>query len=859
MKKTLTILAATLLALLICVTCVACNDNSNPSDGQGEKPNDYEVATYTVTFDTGEKSNYTFEGSVLKDVPAGSKISAPRNANGELIIPTQKGYTFAYWMDEDRKEFDFNTRTINKDTKLTAYYVNNVFTHEVVLDATYEFNADGTCTVKEGTYEAQTGYKMSLGADVKVQSTYDEKSELAYPAARNTNDEEDLFYCWFYIDEDGKPVQFTDILAKRTSDTVSSVKKYTLTYNDVGVPVLYPLFRSMLPKIEVQFLAKDGSVLASKYYRYDDEINESEKYDAPDIAGYKFSNWYYEIVTDDEVVKYDFNYKTSSQSGTEISALANPQLTCLDSKSVQLKSKWIKQIGISSKSQFDALYNLLHKENPTDDEKAEIAEVLEADIKISGTIELSGEYKPLFDEKHIFVGTIDGGTRTSDGKVSKCATIKGGNFADVKHASVLGYVDGVVQNLVFENVTLSIVKDGDKYADEVYMGVVASVNNGKIDNVSVVNPTVETQGLGRVIVGGVAAVNRRVVDDTDKGYISNCTVGSELQPLTLGAKCTLIQLGGIVGDNKSKSYVVSCNAFVTVKDGEYSSARIGGLVGNNAGYIQKSQATTVVGNVVTDNEMSFGGAAAVNSFAVEEVHTVCSFGSVDNYIAVGGALSQIVNVGGIVGKNDGYVRNAYTDANLFVKLTKSSVIAAVGGVVGNNFGATTQVGSGVTSPGAINYCYSTGNVNVVINSDVNNAKLYVAGIVGRNAKKNIGSCFTLADISVSNVTADGTANANNTVWLGFGFGSMENSAVVTKCWYLASNKLSLNGENYSVSVVEGEDVENFEITKTGGLKTPDESVNAPFESQSWLAANTDFNFDKVWNLDGGLPVLKDLA
>lgn len=858
MKKTLTILAATLLVLLICVTCVACNDNSNPNDGQqGEKPNDYEVATYTVTFDTGEKSNYTFEGNVLKDVPAGSKISAPRNSAGELIIPTQKGYTFAYWADEDKKEFDFNTRTINKDTKLTAYYTNNIFTHEVVLDATYVFNADGTCTVKRGTYEAETGYKMSLGADVKVQSEYDKTSELAYPTARNASDEEDLFYCWFYIDKDGKPVQFTDILAKQAKATVNSLKKYTLTYNDVDVPVLYPLFRSMLPKIEVQFLGKDGSVLASKYCRYDDEISESEKYNAPDIVGYKFSHWYYESVSNGETVKYDFNYKTSSQSGTEISAIGN--LTCFDTKSVQLKSKWIKQIGISAKSQYDALYNLLHTENPTDEKKAEIEEILDADIKISGTIDLSGEYKPLFDEKHIFVGTIDGGKKTADGKVVECATVKGGRFADLKNASVLGYIDGTVQNLVFENITLAIVKDGDKYADEVYMGVVASVNNGKIGNITVVNPVIETQGLGRVIVGGVVAVNRRAVNDTDKGYISDCTVGSELQPLTLGAKCTLIQFGGIVGENKSKSYVVSCNAFVMVKDGEYSSARIGGLVGNNAGYIQKSQATAVVDNVVTSNETSFGGAAAVNSFAVEEVHTVCRFGSADNYISVGGALSQIVNIGGIVGKNDGYIQNAYTDANLFVKLTKSSVIAAVGGIAGNNFGATTQVGSGVTSPGAINYCYSTGNVNVVINSDINNAKLYVAGIAGRNAKKNIGSCFTLANIAVVNATADGKVNANNTVWFGYGFGSMENSAVATKCWYLASNKLSLNGDNYSVSVVDGEDVENFEITKTGGLKTPDESVIAPFESQSWLKSNTDFDFDKIWNLDGGLPSLKNLA
>ena len=169
MKKILTLTCAILLVVLLCLVCVACNRTDSNDDGNNNGGNNqYEIAKYTVTFNT--LSNYTFENNVLTGVVAGSKIKAPTNDKGEKIIPTKTGYTFQYWTEDGKKEFDFNTQTINKNTTLSAYYSPNEFNHNYVLGATYTYNEDGTITVNEGEYKNLTGYDMTIGADAKVKS-----------------------------------------------------------------------------------------------------------------------------------------------------------------------------------------------------------------------------------------------------------------------------------------------------------------------------------------------------------------------------------------------------------------------------------------------------------------------------------------------------------------------------------------------------------------------------------------------------------------------------------------------------------------------------------------------------------------
>lgn len=853
MKKILTFTCTILLVVLLCAVCVACNRTDRTDDGNNNGGNNqYEVAKYTVTFNT--LSNYTFENNVLTGVVAGSKIKAPTNSKGEKIIPTKTGYTFKYWTEDGKKEFDFNTQTINKNTTISAYYSPNEFNHNYVLGATYTYNEDGTVTVNKDEYKNLTGKDMTIGADAKVKSVYNDKVNLDCPEA-----EGDTFCFWFYLDKDNKPVRFT-ALANAKDTNVASLDKYTLTYNANDVLTLYPMFRSTLPKVTLQYLAKDGGVLREKTdMRSIDKIAESDKFTPENIEGYKFGKWYYQTVnSDDEVVKNDVKYESDEQTGTRVYAIGDFG-SYFDGGIVKIYSKWTKQIAISSVEQYKAVYDVLHpgKEKLSDDEKAAIEEIIDADIQFSGTINFGANvFKPLFDASHVFVGTIKGGENG--------ATIKGGTFADTTNASVFGYVGGTIENLTFENITLSIDKDGENYKTDVRVGAVATVNSGRIYGVKVNSATFNLNDLNRAIVGGVAAINQGVSSDIDKGYIGGCSAGSESDKITVSANCASLILGGLVGENKASSTVVDDKSFVTIDEIRCDSFKIGGIAGTNGGQISQCQAVIdSQNNVIATSAAYFGGAVADNAAAVDQVAIKASFGTSGCPAIVGGTLAQSVNIGGIVGKNEGYVRNSYVDANLYVTLNKSSAIAAIGGVVGNNFSGKSQTGTSTTSVGAINYCYSTGKIDVRIDGAVKSVKLYTAGIAGRNSQKAISSCFTLMNIAVVNVLEDEAVenknNSANTLFLGFGFGSMENNSTVTKCWYGNENTLSLNVEPYSVTVVDGEDVENFAITKTGNLKATDPESKNAFRSEKWFEDNTAFDFKDVWTIeDGNLPTLRFL-
>lgn len=851
MKKILTLTCAILLVVLLCSVCVACNRTDRNDDGNNNGGNNqYEVAKYTVTFNT--LSNYTFENNVLTGVVAGSKIKAPTNDKGEKIIPTKTGYTFQYWTEDGKKEFDFNTQTINKNTTLSAYYSPNEFNHNYVLGATYTYNEDGTITVNEGEYKNLTGYDMTIGADAKVKSVYNSKTNIDCPVAEN-----DTFCFWFYLDKDNKPVRFTALLTSDKDTNVASLYDYTLTYNTSDVLTLYPMFRSTLPVVTLQYLAKDGSVLKESPMRSIDKIAESDKFPPENISGYKFSKWYYETVNSNkETVKNDIKYENAEQTGTRVFAMGDFD-SYFEGGTVKIYSKWIKQIAISSVEQYKSVYDVLHKENPTE-EKVAIEEILDADIKFSGTINFgTNVFKPLFDASHVFIGTIDGGENG--------ATISGGTFADTTHASVFGHVGGTLENLTFENITLSIVKDGESYASNVRVGVVATVNSGRIYGVAVKSATFNLNELNKVTVGGIVAVNQGVASDINKGYIGGSTVGSNGGNIVVTTNCTSLIFGGVVGENKASSTIADGKAFVTLNEIRCDAFKIGGVAGTNGGQVSQCEAVVASENNVTATSTAyFGGAVADNAAAVEQVAVKASFGSDGCPAIVGGTLSQSINIGGIVGKNEGYVRNSYVDTDLHVILNKSASIVAIGGIVGNNFSGKSQSGTSTTGVGAINYCYSTGTIDVSVDRDTNNVRLYAAGIAGRNSQKAISSCFTLVNIAVDNTANDEAGelknNDTNTLFLGFGFGSMENNSTVTKCWYAPQNTLSLNGELYTVSVVDGEDVENFAITKTGNLKATDPDSTSSFRSETWFTDNTGFDFKDVWTIESGsLPTLRFLS
>lgn len=846
MKKTLTTVCILLVALLLCTVLVACDNTNNPDP---DKKPDYEKATYTVTFNTN--SDFVLTDSVIKNVPSGSKISAPKDSNGKLIIPVKKGYTFKYWSADGVNEFNFSTDTIKKNTTITAVYTNNVYKHEPVINAKLNYikNADGTYSyeIVENAYDGASLSAVELNPETtSIKSTYaGSVTEIACPTPK----EGDTFRFWFYM-QDGKPVQFT----KWAADGASSVAMLSKYYFTKGL-TLYAMYESTLPKMEVEYKDSLSEMLyATKEYSSNSQINEKDAYVATK-PGYRFDKWYYTVVGDDDkATDYDFKFYTDKESGTIINSATGTTDFFTPSKLV-LKAKWIKQITITSADEYKSkLYDVLRKENPTEDEQLAISQILEADIIIANDANFGGigALEPLFDSEHVFKGTIDGGIYDGNGNLTGKSKLQNVSVSAQSHASVFGYVAGSIKNLDVENVNLTVVKDENgKFGIKSVLAPVATRNEGSITNVAVSGAIFNLEsGMNTVYIGGIVGENKGFSTKSNTGYISDCTSNVTINDAT--AKAFVI--GGVTAETNASSAltrnsaVVAVNNISTVDDGISANGAtyfvLGGIAGRSGGTVTKSNASVTVENgTISSGAASIGGIAGdgTGSVATSSANITVS------------ALVANANVGGLIGKNEGYVLNAYAIVDFDLTAAGKNAILSVGGLIGNNFSSKTETGTSQTiGIGAINKSYSDGKINVSVN-DGALTTLFVGGIAGRNNKSKIGGVFTLVDITVDGVKDGVKSN------LGFAFGSMEAKATINSGWYGDGNSLTLNGEKYELKF-DGNDAEgnptyteNFEITKAG---TKTESSN--FTSKAWLESKSNANLDgEVWNLsDGALPTLK---
>lgn len=848
MKKALTTVCILLVAMLLCTVLVACDDTNNPDP---DKKPDYEKATYTVTFNTN--SDFVLTDSVIKNVPSGSKISAPKDSSGKLIIPVKKGYTFKYWSADGVNEFNFSTDTIKKNTTITAVYTNNVYKHKPVINAKLNYikNADGTYSyeIVENAYDGASLSAVELNLETtSIKSTYaGSVTEIACPTPK----EGDTFRFWFYM-QDGKPVQFT----KWAADGASSVAMLSKYYFTKGL-TLYAMYESTLPKMKVEYKDSLSELVytdATKEYSSNSQINEKDAYVATK-PGYRFDKWYYTVVGDDDkATDYDFKFYTDKESGTIINS-ATGTTDFFTPSTLVLKAKWIKQITITSADEYKSkLYDVLRKENPTEDEQLAISQILEADIIIANDVNFGGigALEPLFDSEHVFKGTIDGGNYDGNGNLTGKSKLQNVSVSAQSHASVFGYVAGSIKNLDVENVNLTVVKDANgKFGIKSVLAPVATRNEGSITNVAVFGAIFNLEsGMNTVYIGGIVGENKGISTKSNTGYISDCTSNVTINDAT--AKAFVI--GGVTAETNASSALTRNSAVVAVKnistvdDGISANGAtyfvLGGIAGRSGGTVTKSNASVTVENgTISSGAASIGGIAGdgTGSLATSSANITVS------------ALVANANVGGLIGKNEGYVLNAYAIVDFDLTAAGKNAILTVGGLIGNNFSSKTETGTSQTiGIGAINKSYSDGEINVAVN-DGALTTLFVGGIAGRNNKSKIGGVFTLVYITVDGVKDGVKSN------LGFAFGSMEAKATINSGWYGDGNKLSLNGVEHERKY-EGLDkdnnpiyTENFAITQVG---TEIESSN--FTSKVWLESKSNANLDgEVWNLsDGALPTLK---
>lgn len=840
MKKALMILGVIALVLILCMAVVACDPQQQGNDNNNNQ-NDYELAKYTVTFKTN--GDIVLTNPVLKDVVSGSKIDPPKDKDGNVIIPVKKGYTFQFWSADGTKAFDFNTDVITKNTTLTAIYTNNVYKHDPVLTAKLVYKEDGSFEVDEKGYAE--GYATLTPAELDketttIKSTYN--GSLASIACPTVTDETDKFCFWYYIDKEGKPVQFTK-WAKAGDASVAMLSKYYYT----EPLTLYPMFYSNLPKINVVYRdsATDEVYSEDRYYRIGDEIPVEDKFVA-EKDNYIFDEWYYILKNEDEEdVEYPFGFVAENSDATSIADAAGIKDNFTNG-TLYLYARWRRQISIASIDDFKILLGKLNVSEPTDEQKKEIDEILSAEILVAD-IDFGGEtLQPLF-ENYTFIGSIKSGKIDSTTQNVLNVTLSNGKFVGKSIASVFGNVSGSVSNIDFDNITLAIDKTQETMPSVVAFGFVAATNGGEIANCNVRNSHVEITGLNAVVFGGIAAYNNGATGGAGKGYIHNCSFS--MQGIVFD--CEALTFGGIAGESNSSSRCEVNSVDVTIEsatcaDSDTSSGRpslrIGGIVGSNGGVISQSQARVEIVALSSQGETCVGGATAVSTGTVGRTSVSLTLCSENAPALVGATLSQNASIGGIVGKNEGTVINSYCDgANLYVKATNSNGIIAVGGIVGNNFTDKKDNSTSQTSGiGCINRSYATGEIVVTQAEGTSGITVYAGGIAGRNSQSKIAFDFAIMNITVQN---------NGTNHLGYLMGSLERGATIVSGWYSNENTITLNGVKH-----EGE---NFEVITNGVATAPENFSNA-----EWVLGTKETNstlcFDKdIWTVagDGSLPTL----
>lgn len=842
MKKILMTISVVLLLALICAALIACNTQNDANGGDGQ--NQYETAKYTVTFNTN--GDFVLANSVLKNIPSGSKIQPPKDKDGNEIIPVKKGYTFQYWSSDGTKAFDFDNDVITKNTTLTAIYTNNVYKHTTVLTAKLIYNADGSYEIDENGYPQEAVSLPAAELDkntTSIKSTYNGSlSNLACPTISVDGDK---FCFWYYIDNDGNPVQFTK-WANTTDTSVAMLSKYYFTRE----LTLYPMYYSNLPK--VQLIYRDSATEAvydqSNFYPICDDVPIADAIATPVRAGYVFDGWYYIVKNDDDdEIEYSFEYAQEESDATDIisAAMLDDNFT---NGTLRLYARWKRLISIASLADYMNVYDALRVQNPTEEQQKEIDEILSAEIRISDIDFGGAELQPLFDADRVFQGTLDGGVYTESGNLSSNATLSNATFAYDTHVSVFGYIGGCVKNINIENISLNLTEKDGNYSNSAYIGVIATQNSGEIYNCNVRLTDVSLQGMNTVLFGGIAAKNTGSNGISTKGYIHDCSVSIS----SFTAQCEGLVFGGVTAESNASSRISKNNVDITVSSVDCSddgvaangksSVKIGGIVGVNGGTVSGSTVKIKIDSLASSDETYFGGAVAVNTGNIGTTKAFATLCSEQMPARIGASLSQVAAIGGLIGKNEGALVNSHCEVQLYACATNSNSIIAIGGLIGNNFSDKRDSSTSQTQGiGVIYSSYAVGDISLTSDESLSNVTVYAGGLAGRNSQSKITQNFAIVNVSVVN---EGTNN------VGFLFGSMENKSTIVSGWYADDNILALNGIVYS----EG----NFEAL-TNGVSVAKEN----FSDSVWVLGSSQVSStlgfdDEVWSVagDGSLPVLK---
>ena len=298
----------------------------------------------------------------------------------------------------------------------------------------------------------------------------------------------------------------------------------------------------------------------------------------------------------------------------------------------------------------------------------------------------------------------------------------------------------------------------------------SSVKGSTISGYSQVGGLVGSNGSGASLIGG------RVIDGVGHANVTGT-----------------IDVGGLAGSNAgslTQSTVLGAG-FVNGRDGPATASHIGGFVGSNSGSIISSFANITVGPASGTLDAQYvGGFAGLNTAA----------GSISGIYAAGN-VSGFLNVGGLVGENDG---------TLGVQSNATGTVTGntnVGGLIGTNTGTLSEQSyatgavSGVTNVGGL---LGLNNTSVAITgvyaSGAVTGASFVGGLVGANTAGNFSASNASGAVTGTGSNIGGLMGQNGSTLTGTAASGSVSAATASNVGGLVGNN---SGTIFSKSTASG--------------------------------------------------------
>lgn len=312
-----------------------------------------------------------------------------------------------------------------------------------------------------------------------------------------------------------------------------------------------------------------------------------------------------------------------------------------------------------------------------------------------------------------------------------------------------------IQDMTIENVNLT--------ANNSYVGAIAGLNNGTINNAQVINGSINAL----VSAGGVVGEN--------KGTIIDATVNSD-SSLTIKALNNSKQtnVGGVAGFNSESIISSKKTNSVTgnVKITSDSNACLGGIVGHNTGKIENVKVELTRDpegyGVITSSTGLAGGVAGYSTGVVNKAYVSAT---------IGASTSSESNVAGVVGKLMAKKAMAITQAvveNSYITgYYSAGVVAVVNTEYALNLSVTQPKGDfngNVKISNTIDYINDVTIREVAVEDTVTIKGSTTGGFIAYMTKGMLADGYTKANLT-------GTNNAGIVYSIGFNSSSKEGGVI----------------------------------------------------------------------------------